>query len=593
MAGELGGKIRGVGLDSFMQIIQMDQMTCTLKVTSADGSGMLYFVGGELFSAVTGDLHNLEAACNIISWEGAVIEIEDACDKTENEIRQPLMNILMESMRLRDEAKVNAPKNLDQKQETNQLETAKPAPPQPDPAPLTVTKKNEGARLHRSRTATRGKPLLATIAGSFLVLLIGAGIMMFFYLKAERQKSDYEKVLDKVERTIPLQKKIDILTDYIQNSTHAKFAEDARQRQNVLLEKMMQIDFSAMESQAAALIQTGDLETALALYEQTDKKYPSSRLSGQIDQKKRDLLALIDSKAYEILMRRTETMGPEKVPLLAEFLITHPDSPHRAEIERLIAAMSQEYYAYTERRILDHEQRKDWDTCLLLSQHYIDMYPYSENIVVLREYQTICREKIEAAKTLADLKKQAASMADDYERIINLYADYLRATPHTRARDDIEQEIAGYHALSENRRVAAEITKIKVLFENLGTRFKVHDNGTVSDAKTGLMWCLIDSTIQLNRCLDYQEAISFVDSLGTGGYKDWRLPETEELKTLYREKPVFPSTGSTWYWTNKTHKRFVGRWTLEVDVVNTAADGSIESKESRHCGAVRAVRGGR
>ena len=104
MGNNLTGKIQGVGLDSFLQIVQMDQMTCTLKITSPEGMGVLYFVEGELFAAATGELSKMAAACRIISWEDAVIEIDKTCDKSVNEIKQPLMNILMEGMRLRDEA---------------------------------------------------------------------------------------------------------------------------------------------------------------------------------------------------------------------------------------------------------------------------------------------------------------------------------------------------------------------------------------------------------------------------------------------------------------------------------------------------------
>ena len=83
----VGGQLQGISLDSFLQMVQMEKTTCTLKVLSGNKRGTLFILDGNLISAATKNLQNLEAACAIISWDNTVIEIENTCEKSENEIK--------------------------------------------------------------------------------------------------------------------------------------------------------------------------------------------------------------------------------------------------------------------------------------------------------------------------------------------------------------------------------------------------------------------------------------------------------------------------------------------------------------------------
>jgi hypothetical protein len=212
---------------------------------------------------------------------------------------------------------------------------------------------------------------------------------------------------------------------------------------------------------------------------------------------------------------------------------------------------------------------------------------------VLKKYQSLCEEEIIDDEAFANLLKRGEMLGDSYEQILKLYTDYLRSHPHSLAKDKIDREIEKIKSLAEKKRIASEVERITELLSGAGDRFIVNPNGTVKDNKTGLMWNLIDSTTLFNRCIDYKEALNFVKTLNTGGYTDWRLPAPEELTVLYRQKPYFPSTAPTWYWTSQTHKRYLGRWMVDVDVVSTetSTEEEVKNKESWHCGAVRAVRG--
>jgi DNA-binding response OmpR family regulator len=97
------GQIDGISTAAFLQMIEMDEKTCTLQVRSGERIGLLFFQKGQLISAETDRLQNEAAAIEIINWKDAAIEIEHADRKKEPRINRPLMHILMEAARRQDE----------------------------------------------------------------------------------------------------------------------------------------------------------------------------------------------------------------------------------------------------------------------------------------------------------------------------------------------------------------------------------------------------------------------------------------------------------------------------------------------------------
>lgn len=106
------GKIEGIGLASFLQLIEMEQKTCTLTVEFEGMSGSVYCLKGVLIAAETGELKNEKAIFQMLEWDVPAIKIENVCAKKENEINQPLMSVLMEGLKLRDEKKAAQKANV-------------------------------------------------------------------------------------------------------------------------------------------------------------------------------------------------------------------------------------------------------------------------------------------------------------------------------------------------------------------------------------------------------------------------------------------------------------------------------------------------
>jgi CheY-like chemotaxis protein len=97
------GHIRGITLPAFLQLVEMERKTCTLRITSRTREGSLYFAKGELVDAETKESRAEEAAYDIACWENPKIQIESICRKRKKNITTTLNHILMEAFRLKDE----------------------------------------------------------------------------------------------------------------------------------------------------------------------------------------------------------------------------------------------------------------------------------------------------------------------------------------------------------------------------------------------------------------------------------------------------------------------------------------------------------
>ena len=94
--------VRGVTLENLLQMIQIEQKSCTLKVRSKDKVGYLYLKNGKLVNAKNSGIEGEEAAVKIISWVSAETEMQDNC-QTEKKIQTSLMHILLKATQFKDE----------------------------------------------------------------------------------------------------------------------------------------------------------------------------------------------------------------------------------------------------------------------------------------------------------------------------------------------------------------------------------------------------------------------------------------------------------------------------------------------------------
>jgi CheY-like chemotaxis protein len=101
-----GGTLHGISSGMFLQLIEMEQKTCTIRLVdkSSGKQGVLFFRDGELLDARINGLQGVKAAYEIFSWDEVTLSIQNVCPQKEKKIESDLQVVLLEAMRLKDEA---------------------------------------------------------------------------------------------------------------------------------------------------------------------------------------------------------------------------------------------------------------------------------------------------------------------------------------------------------------------------------------------------------------------------------------------------------------------------------------------------------
>jgi CheY-like chemotaxis protein len=100
-----GGTLHQVSSANFLQLIEMEQKTCTVRLEDMRSGrrGILSFVQGELFDARVGEVLGLNAAYQILGWEPVSLSLQNSCLIRNNRIRKNLCPLILEAARRRDE----------------------------------------------------------------------------------------------------------------------------------------------------------------------------------------------------------------------------------------------------------------------------------------------------------------------------------------------------------------------------------------------------------------------------------------------------------------------------------------------------------
>ena len=103
-----GGILQTVPLDMFLQLVEMEQKTCTIRIVNklSGTAGVLFFMSGILADARIQDVKGMAAAYEIFSWDKVTLSIQDTCAIEKRQIQEDLQAILMEAMRRKDEAQL-------------------------------------------------------------------------------------------------------------------------------------------------------------------------------------------------------------------------------------------------------------------------------------------------------------------------------------------------------------------------------------------------------------------------------------------------------------------------------------------------------
>lgn len=100
---DYGGCVRGVALSSFLQMMALENCSCTLSISSKNLIGLLWLKNGELIAAQSPTREGKEAALEIVSWKNVTIDIDYAPFAMPLQFSLSLMMLFLESGQQFDE----------------------------------------------------------------------------------------------------------------------------------------------------------------------------------------------------------------------------------------------------------------------------------------------------------------------------------------------------------------------------------------------------------------------------------------------------------------------------------------------------------
>ena len=132
--------------------------------------------------------------------------------------------------------------------------------------------------------------------------------------------------------------------------------------------------------------------------------------------------------------------------------------------------------------------------------------------------------------------------------------------------------------------------------EENALEFEEYGPAIVKDNNTGLMWQKATAKGDDDGGMIFEDAITYCENLELGGFKDWRLPNKNELMSLNRfdlmspaVDPLFDDTTDGWYWTSTTFFNSYVNYAWSMNLYSSAA-GYFSKTDLKW---VRAVRGGK
>jgi len=101
------GFLHNINLPAFLQLLEIERKTCTLRAESAGRSGRMFISRGEMLDARVDGVSGEAAAFAIIGWLSGNVHVEHGCFVAERTLQKPISHLLMSALQYRDEAGLN------------------------------------------------------------------------------------------------------------------------------------------------------------------------------------------------------------------------------------------------------------------------------------------------------------------------------------------------------------------------------------------------------------------------------------------------------------------------------------------------------
>ncbi len=106
--GSIAGRLSEMNLIDWMQSLEQGRKTCTLLLRSGQDTCTLYFNQGQVTHATCGNLEGDQAVYKVLTWLDGEWEIDFSRSSSEHTTRLSTQRLMMEGLRLLDEANRDA-----------------------------------------------------------------------------------------------------------------------------------------------------------------------------------------------------------------------------------------------------------------------------------------------------------------------------------------------------------------------------------------------------------------------------------------------------------------------------------------------------
>ena len=406
-------RVNGISLPSFLQMAELEKMTCSLEVKAGESNGTLYLRDGELIDAATGNLRNRAAAYRIISWDDTEIEILDAREKDQNKINQSLMEILVEALRLRTlRAQQTQPKEIGSEAKPNPVTASAASRRRKSSDAITNDRYDALKEAAQESKSGPWKPILAFGLCTILLLILG-GKFALHVLEARTHKSNFEQLMAEVNQEEDLMRQHEMLTAYHESSARSDYTDQIEKEIEAIQSQIEEQDFSILVAEVDQLSVDENYEAiAKELFEGYIDKYPIGLHTAEIQDRLASIPQLIDDIDYKKLEDAVRLDYDNRIEVYLGYLLKHPNGRYKRKVETFISEMSDEYYRLLMQKTVQCDQDQNWDSCLILCNNFLSYFS--------RDYRA---EEIEYVKWELEDKKAFNKLLAKVSKVGDNYLD--------------------------------------------------------------------------------------------------------------------------------------------------------------------------
>jgi len=434
-------------------------------------------------------------------------------------------------------------------------------------------------------------------------------------IKRRILENDYKRAIAGVDR-LPIDDDYNIKAKILYNEYLEKHPEGPHVEE--IKQKISEIDEVLEEKRFTDIgeIPSDQYEVRLRAINDYVENHPEGRYIEEVTALKKE-----QAKAYyDVLKKQAEACEKEGdlhpcIQMCSKFIEDYPESPQASGVSVLMADM-QAATIMAELKKSVEEDQLDYEGARAFYAEQMKQYEGEEVKKSIRMVLAKLDKQIERKKAWEKIYSESKDKGTDIDKRIQSLEAYMRndaSKPYYNAGEQLlailnkeKQSIIKKEMLERERkkqeeerlrkireeeeRLETEKKSISAELESLGNgRYQVNAAGTVSDMKTGLLWNILDTRVELKKCLTYREANAYVDNLELGGYDDWRLPTSHELLMLLNTEPGFHDTGARRYWTSESYTK--GFHDI-ANVIERTTDNTWRKSGTKliECCTVRAVR---